>query len=140
MADNHTGQLPFIRIPLSEGSCTISTRRLLFTHSLPFDRHARVRVCVCVWVLFFSISLSLSLLPSSQSRVEGERESGRESGFSECAQSFPFLGYASMKHSFTIDLVGYGQELDLQIARLQVQQSSFLLMSSPLDYVAVMTS
>ena len=42
---------------------------------------------------------------------------------SECIKNIvPFSGYASMKHSFTIDLVGYGRVLGLRVVRLRGQQ------------------
>ena len=80
---------------------------------------------MCVCVLFFSVALfSLSFSLSPLSLGWRERESvGVRAIFLECAPFGPpplFFrgGRASLKHSFTFDLVGHGQDLDLLVVVL----------------------
>ena len=79
-------------------------------------------MCVCEQTLL-SLSLSLAhslLFPVLIGERVGVRVVFPDQGKGKW--SLFLLGYASMKHSFTSDLVGAGRGLDLQEARLRAQQ------------------
>ena len=141
MTNNRVGQLPFY----PDSPARSLPAGFFIVPPLRFDRHARVRERVCVWVLFFSVALFLSLLFLPLSPGWRGRESvGVRVIFLECAPFGPpplfffFLrgGRASLKHSFTFDLVGHGQDLDLLVVVLQAHQHSLFWMSIPLDLLS----